>query len=91
MALFDTTGTIYAFLSSMTSNITGSWFLTLLFLVLGFLLVCAVLRIRTEFSVLFVFPLLAYAVAVDTAIMSVLGVAMIYVSYLIAKNFFFWR
>lgn len=91
MVLFDTSGTLYLFLESVTINITGTWFLTLLLLVLGFLLVCAVLRIRTEFSVLLVFPLLAYAVAVDTSMVAVLGVAIIYIAYLIAKNFFFWK
>lgn len=91
MALFDTSGLIYTFFTSFTNNVSGSWFLTFLILTIILLVACASLRLPIEFSILLVFPLSVYFVAISSAYMSVLGVMIIYLAFLIAKNFFFWR
>ena len=92
MVLFNETGFIYSIVSAITQNITGNDFLTLLFLIAGFVLFAFAFRIPLEFTIIFVFPLLiAFGAKGGEAFMPVLGVGIIYLSVIFAKNFFFWK
>lgn len=92
MGLFNETDIIYTVVNGLTTNVTGSPFLTLLLITAGILLFAFAFRIPLEFTVILVFPLLVgFAVEGGAQFFTVLGVAMLYVSVLIAKNFFFWR
>ena len=92
MGLFNETDIIYSVVSGLSNNVTGSVFLTLLLITAGIMLFAFAFRIPLEFTVILIFPLLvAFAVEGGAEFFSVLGVAMIYISVLIAKNFFFWR
>ena len=92
MGLFNETGFIYVVTNAITTNITGDLFLTLLLLVLAFMLFAFAFRIPLEFTVILVFPLLiGFGVEGGAGFMSVLGVGIIYLSVLLAKNFFFFQ
>ena len=92
MSLFNETGLIYVVTNAVTVNITGDLFLTLLLLVLAFMLFAFAFRIPLEFTVILVFPLLiAFGVEGGAGFMPVLGVGIIYLSVLLAKNFFFYQ
>lgn len=88
MALFDTTGTIYVILSGITTSITGSWFLTFLFIMLLAILACVVFGFPVDLSAIMVFPLAVYFFLYTSAFGSIMGVLIIYCAFLIAKNFF---
>lgn len=88
---FLSSGFFNDLLNSLTTNVTGSVFLTLLFLTFIILAFALVFRIPIEFTVLFVFPLLLGFAAYTSAYMAVAGVGILYLAVLIAKNFFFWR
>lgn len=88
---FLSAGFIADLINSITTNVTGSLFLTLLllvFLIMGFALA---FRIPVEFTVILIFPLLVGFAAYSSAFMPVTAVGIIYLAVLIAKNFFFWR
>lgn len=92
MALFNETGFIYAVVDGMTTNITGNIFLTLLLIVVALMLFAFAFRIAIEFTGILVFPLLiGLGVEGGAAFAPVLGVGIIYLSVLLAKNFFFWK
>lgn len=92
MSLFNETDFIYSLVNNMTQDITGSLFLTLLLITLGIMLFALAFRIALEFTSLLVFPLLiGFAAEGGAAFMSVTGVFIIYISILLAKNFFFWK
>lgn len=89
--VFLSSGWIADLLNGITTNVTGSVFLTLLlitFLVMAF---AFAFRIPIEFTVILIFPLLIGFGAYTSAYMSVLGVGILYLAVLVAKNFFFWR
>ena len=92
MGLMNTSGTVYTVINGLSSDVTGSVFLTLLILTALVMLFAFAFRIPLEFTMLLIFPLLiAFAVEGGSAFFGVLGVAIIYISILLAKNFFFWN
>lgn len=78
-------------MAGVTANITGNWFLTLLFVTVLIMAFAFAFRIPIEFTILLIFPLLIGFGAMSGAYMAVLGVAIIYLAVLVAKNIFFWR
>jgi hypothetical protein len=92
MALFNNTGFIYTVTEAISSNITGDLFLTLLLYVLLIMLLAFAFRIPLEFTVILVFPLLiAFGVEAGAGFAPVLGVGIVYLAVLFAKNFFFFK
>jgi len=69
-------------------GITGSLFLSLLFLVILLIVLALVFRIPLEFTAVLILPLLIVISAYDGTFMSVLGVFLIYLGVLFGKHFF---
>ena len=92
MGLFNETGIIYVVTNAITTNVAGDLFLTLLLPVLMVMLFAFAFRIPLEFTVILVFPLLiGFCVEGGAGFMPVLGVGILYLSVLLAKNFFFYQ
>ena len=92
MGLFDETGFIYTVVNAITVNVTGDLFLSLLLITLLFMFFAFAFRIPLEFTIILVFPLLiGFAVEGGAGFGPVLGVGIIYLAVLLAKNFFFWQ
>ena len=87
----DTNGTIYTVLQGITTNVTGSWFLTLLFITMLVIALALAFRIPVEFTMLFMIPFFIVLMAFNGQFLAIGGVVLIYVGILLAKNFFFSR
>jgi hypothetical protein len=85
--LLNETGELGIFLQLMTLNLTGSLFLSLLFLVIGVIVVFAAFRIPIEATMIIVIPLLITIMAYTSEFLPVGGLIIIYVAFLFAKNF----
>lgn len=89
MVFYNETGTFGIIISYMNSDVTGSLFLTLLFMVLAVLAICALFRIPIEFSAILVLPLLLVMMAYVGEFLAIGGVFLIYLGILFAKNLWF--
>lgn len=90
MSLFADNGTSILFVDTL-NGVTGSLFLSLLAIVGLLMLLAMMLRIPLEFTAIIVLPFLLALTAYESSMMSVLGVVLIYLGVLVAKNMFFWR
>ena len=70
---------------------TGSFFLTLLMIVILIMAAFAVLGLDIEWSTILILPLLLTLMAYDAAFYSVGGVFLLYAGFILAKNFFFTK
>ena len=77
---------ITGLLNLITINITGSEFLTLLFIVLVLVTICLMFRMPIELTIPLILPLLIVISIATSEIMSVLGVAILYGAIIIAKK-----
>jgi len=84
------TGMIGDLLSQM-NNITGGWFVTLLFIVLVVIAIAFMLRVPLEYTAIFIFPLLLVLMSFTSEFLAVGGVFLIYLGLLLANHFFFRR
>ena len=73
---------------NQANQVTGSLFLTLLFITLIILIICILTRLPLEFSIIFILPLHFVILAYVGGWMAVAGSFLIYAGILIAKNFF---
>jgi len=89
MVLFNESNVIGELIVYMNVNVTGSLFLTLLFLVIMLLAVCALFRIPMEFSALFILPLLLAIMTDVGEFLAVGGIFLMYLGVLLAKNLWF--
>lgn len=89
VSCFDVTGITYAVVSGLTGSVTGSYFLSLLMIVLLFMTIVVAFRMPVEISAVLVLPLLIALLACDGDWMSITGVTLIYLGILVGKNFFF--
>ena len=85
MVFIDTTSVIYPVYTGLI-DITGSVFLTLLMIVILFVLVSFIFRIPSEFTAIFILPMLLSILAYESEFMAVGGVILIYLGYLLGKN-----
>ena len=86
--LINSTGVAYDVLNGLTSNVTGSWVLTFLLIMVVCMLFAMAFRIPVEITTILVFPLgIAIAAQVGTAWLGILGLMMLYLAFIIAKNF----
>jgi hypothetical protein len=88
MAFFNETNVFYTVMAGITTNITGTWFLTLLLIVFGIMALAFAFRIELELTTLIVFPLLIGFGAMDGAFAPALGVGILYIAAILAKNVF---
>lgn len=91
MVLINETGFMYSVLAGMTTNVTGSWFLTFLSLTLIIYILGLVFGLDIEFTTILVFPLLIIFGGLTGEYLSVLAIGIIYFAVLFAKNFFIYR
>ena len=89
--LINQSGTLYAIMSGFTTDISGSWFLTCLLVVIAILLIALALHIPLEFTAVLVMPLLLVFMAFSGDFASIGGIFLIYLGILLAKNFLFGR
>ena len=89
MVFYNETGTFGIMISYMNTDVTGSLFLTLLFMVLAVLAICALFRIPIEFSAILVLPLLLVMMAYVGEFLAIGGIFLIYLGILFAKNLWF--
>jgi len=67
------------------TNATGSVFLSLLALILIFTVIAIGLRIPLEFSAVIVLPMLLVVASYTSDILPILGVALIYLGFLLGR------
>lgn len=89
IACFNTAGIIYQVVEGLTNSVTGSYFLSLLVMVLVVMTIVAAFRIPVEISAIIVLPLLIALLVCDGDWLSITGVTLIYLGILLGKNFFF--
>ncbi len=73
------------------NEMTGSLFLTLLFIVMGLMMLSTILRLPLEFSAVLVTPFLLVVTAYESSFLTVLGVFLIYLAVILANNMWFTR
>jgi len=82
------TGFIGGLLNSITINITGSLFLTLVLILLLCMVIPFLFRVPLEFSMIYTLPLFLLFMAYTSEFLAIGGLILIYLAILSAKNFF---
>lgn len=86
----DTTGLIGTILSAITSNITGSLYLTTLLIALFLLALTFLFGIPIEITAILLLPLhLGFLACLGTDWLGITGTVLIYLGILLGKNLFF--
>lgn len=87
------TGTIALIINSMTTNVTGSAFLTYFFIILFIVALAFAFRIPVEFTMILLLPLFIVLLAADDGSNYLqLGIAVIiYLGFILGKNLPFSR
>lgn len=88
MVFINDSGIIYSIFDQF-NQVTGSWFLTLLIVVILIMVVFAVLGLGVEWSVIFIMPLMLSLMAYDATFYPAGGAMLLYLAFLLAKNIFF--
>lgn len=78
-------------MASLTTETTGSIFLTYLSIMLFIMLIAMVLRIPMEFTAILILPMLVVMASYIGSFVPVLGLFLIYLAIIFIKNFFFSR
>lgn len=86
MTFIDSTGTFGIILNAITLNITGTEYLTLLLVVVILIALTLAFRMPLEASAILVLPFLIVCAAYNSEMLTVLGVALMYLAVLVAKN-----
>ena len=86
----DTSGVIYGFLAGMTTNVTGSFFLSTVVVSMVLIAIASFFKIPVEFSMILVLPFhLALLACLGSDWLGFTGVILIYLGVLLGKNLFF--
>ena len=88
MVLFNATSEIGILTLGIQSSLTGNLFLTLLAIVMFLVALCLAFRLPIELTIPLIFPILLVFMVLSSQFMVVLGVALLYVSSLVANRFF---
>lgn len=86
--ILNETGIIGVALYSFTNDVTGSFFLTLLTILIFLIALCLLFRIPIEFTSLIVLPMLLVFMSIDGQFLAVVGCALIYMGVLFGRYFF---
>ena len=86
MALLNEADIVYKIITYITQNITGSEILTYLFILFLILALAALLRLPLELTIPIMLPLLIVFALYTSNLLSVLGVALIYLGIIVAKR-----
>lgn len=84
----NNTGVIGVVISSMTNNVTGSLFLTLLYIMIVLVALCLGAGLPIEWTLIIMLPLLIVTMAYSSDFLSVGGFALMYLGIIFAKNWF---
>ena len=87
--LMNTTQLPYQVLSQFTIDITGNWFLALLVLVVGVIILGLLFRIPFEFIVIFAFPLIIVLAAFEQSFRTLLATILVVFSLMFLRMFIF--
>lgn len=87
MIWFNSSDWIWVLITSFTSNVSGSFFLTLFTLVVFLIVLMLMFRIPIEFTAIFILPFLIVLMAFTQEFLAVGGVITIYLAILLAR---FW-
>ena len=86
----DTSGLIYSFLVAMTTNVTGSFFLTTLTISLFLIAMCAYFGIPIEWTIIILLPVhLGFLACLGADWLGLTGTFLIYLGILLGKHLFF--
>jgi hypothetical protein len=70
-------------------NVGGSWFVTIMLIVMFIMLIALVMRVPMELTAIFILPLLLVCYAYLPDFLAITGVLLIYIGILIGSNWFF--
>jgi hypothetical protein len=85
------TGTTATIVKAIFDNVGGSWFTTLMLIMLFVILIAIVMRVPFELTAIFIIPLLLVSWIYVPDTISVLGCFLLYVGVLVGKNILFNR
>ena len=88
MTLFDTTGAIYLIIEAITNNITGSIFLTLLFIMLLIIASLLIFGVPPELSIILIAPLILVVMSYMGEFLAVGGIMLIWLAIIFGRRFF---
>jgi hypothetical protein len=80
--------TTSAIMSGLFNNVGGSWFMTIMLIVIFLIVIALILRIPMELTAIVVFPFLLVCGAYLPDLYAVVGVFLIYLGVLMANNWF---
>lgn len=89
MAFINSTGVIGVLIGKATETTTGDIFITLLLLLVFLLAVCIMFRIKIEWASIIILPYAFACGSYYSQWVSVIGVILIYLSFILSKNFIF--
>ena len=83
------TGTVSVIIKGLFDNVGGSWFLTIMLIMLFLILIGFILRLPLELTAIFMLPLFIACYVYVPDFTAITGVLLIYLGILLAKNYFF--
>lgn len=89
MTFINFNETIGIIIGNATTTTTGSLFLTLLLIVLFFIAIAIVFGIRLEYTAIIIIPLVMGYAAYYSEFVALLLVLLIYLAFIMTKNFIF--
>jgi len=87
MVLINTTSPIGAMFETITANVTGNLFLSLLLMTLLLHFIFAVLKIPQQISILLIIPFCILSILLTSQYLPILGFIIMYLSILFASKF----
>ena len=83
------TGTTSLIIKGLFDNVGGSWFLTIMLIIMFVILIAFIMRIPFELTAVVIFPLLLVSYVYVPDMLAVLGCFIIYLGVLLGKNILF--
>lgn len=87
----NSSSTSAVIVQGLYDNVGGSWFATIMLIVLFVMLIAIIMRVPLDFTAIIVLPLLVSCAIYVPDFKAVLGVFLIYVGALVGKNILFNR
>lgn len=84
----NSSGTVATIVNGLFVNVGGSWFLTIMLIMLFVILISIIMRVPFELTSIFILPLFLVCYVYVPDFTAITGVLLIYVGVLLGKNFF---
>ena len=91
MVFINTSQIIYTVIDSATTNITGHLFLTFFLFFLLVIGLAIAFKIPVEYTAIFILPLSLVLMGSMQEFLGIGGALLLYLGFLLAKNFFFTK